>query len=657
MRVHKWLDSEWVQILLITGLAATLRLVALTRLPPGLYHDEAFNGLDALQVLQGSFPIFFEANNGREPLFIYLVAVAVRLLGRTPLALRSVASLLGILTVPAGFLMAREWLSRRVAVLTAIITCGTFWHLNLSRIGFRAVGLPLFLALWLWQCGLGLHRSRRRHWMLAGFFLGLGGYTYIAARFVPVALVLWIAYWALRRQPIPWAGLFLMGLSALVVSAPLLAYAARNLDLILSRSSQVSIFSDSINGGDLWGALTRNVLGTLGMFNWRGDFIPRHNLPYRPVFDPLMGLMLLLGLGVCVRTIRRRQEPALLLAVALTMLLPTLLAEGAPHMLRAVGVLPVLFVFPAIGLNALGEWIAARRSPGWAVALVALALVSSCLITTYDYFVRHAPSEDVYYNFEAGAAELAVDINDFLSADSAGDSDSGTGQPNGDRLVLLEERLWNDWASLRLLIPESAGLVLINDSTLLGRGDNTAVRLVVWPFEDFSRYLALLPTDRLISVREGPLERGDLEDKARRLCLTFEAVSAKARPDNLRVPLEHGITLLGAEVERTERQVWVRLLWQASQALTTDYSVFVHLKAGNQPLAQSDSYPAQGYYRTGLWRPGDTVVDEHILTAVLPEDRPLVLNVGMYSLQTMTRLQVLDATGAPGADHVVIPLP
>ncbi len=87
-------------VMTMTVIAAALRLVALDRWPPGLYHDEAFNGLDALRVLQGDTPIFFTANNGREPLFIYLQALSVALFGRSPGALRLVSAIVGTLTIP-----------------------------------------------------------------------------------------------------------------------------------------------------------------------------------------------------------------------------------------------------------------------------------------------------------------------------------------------------------------------------------------------------------------------------------------------------------------------------------------------------------------------------------------------------------------------------
>ncbi|MBC7256327.1 MAG: glycosyltransferase family 39 protein, partial [Chloroflexi bacterium] len=157
----------------ITALAAGLRLAWIGSLPPGLYHDEAFNGLDALRVLAGERPIFFEANNGREPLFIYLTALSVGLLGRTPGALRIVSAIIGTLTVPAAYGMARSlWERHRLALLTAALAALNVWALNLSRIAFRAVLLPFLSAGMLAFLGQGL---KRKPWAMvaAGAFCGL----------------------------------------------------------------------------------------------------------------------------------------------------------------------------------------------------------------------------------------------------------------------------------------------------------------------------------------------------------------------------------------------------------------------------------------------------------------------------------------------------
>ena len=61
-------------MLLAVGLAAALRFYRLGEWPPGPYRDEAYNALDALDVLRGQHALFLPANNGREPFYIYPVS-------------------------------------------------------------------------------------------------------------------------------------------------------------------------------------------------------------------------------------------------------------------------------------------------------------------------------------------------------------------------------------------------------------------------------------------------------------------------------------------------------------------------------------------------------------------------------------------------------
>ncbi|MGQ9492827.1 MAG: ArnT family glycosyltransferase [Anaerolineae bacterium] len=657
-RIQRLLSTQCLLLLAVTALAALLRLYALQRLPPGLYHDEAYNGLDALDVLQGVRPIFFEANNGREPLFIYLVALSVSFLGRSPLAIRLVAALLGVLTVPAAYLMARELLGQREALFTALVTAIAFWHLNLSRVGFRAVSLPLLAAVCLWLFACGLHRRRWYYFVLCGFFLGLSFYTYLAARFLLIFFLLLIAYLIWRRQTIEPSRLLLLGAIVFVTALPLLLYALRHLDTFLVRSAQVSIFNPAINQGDVIGTLLHHLGKTLGMFNWRGDFIPRHNMPYRPVFDPPMGALFLLGLVISLARARQHQEYAFLSIYCFIMLTPTILAEDAPHFLRAVGVLPVLFAFPAIGLNWTWEAVQARTSRGAASLLAALLIGISLYATVHDYFLCYVRSETVYYHFETGAVELAAEINRFTGIGWC--YESGLRVPSSpalpQRRVYLDSRLWRDWTSLRYLVPESTSVILFGSNTTQWPPVEDAW-LVVWPYTEYYSYLSLLPAGSLISVREGPWERGDLEQEARLLCIIYEAEPASRVPANLRAHFEQGVELLGYELRRESEGINLRLFWRTEATLNMDYTVFVHLKQGEQIVAQSDSYPAQGYYPTHLWRPGDVIADDHLLTIPPSKVRDCTFAVGLYDLRTMVNLQVLDENGQPYANAVTIPLP
>ena len=108
---------------MLIGLTAVfLRFYQLGTLPPGLYRDEAFNGLDAVRVLHGEHPLFFPANNGREPTYIYLVAAAIGLLGQTAVAVRLPAAVIGSLTTWVVYKLADSWFGRGVGLLTGSLS-------------------------------------------------------------------------------------------------------------------------------------------------------------------------------------------------------------------------------------------------------------------------------------------------------------------------------------------------------------------------------------------------------------------------------------------------------------------------------------------------------------------------------------------------------
>ncbi|MCB9431761.1 MAG: glycosyltransferase family 39 protein [Ardenticatenaceae bacterium] len=304
-------------MLMLIGLTAVfLRFYQLGTLPPGLYRDEAFNGLDAVRVLHGEHPLFFPANNGREPTYIYLVAAAIGLLGQTAVAVRLPAAVIGSLTTWVVYKLADSWFGRGVGLLTAWLWATTFWPVHLGRIGLRVGMLVPLLALTFWLATLAHRRPSRWLWLVAGAVYGLSFYTYLAARFTPVLLLaalfylLWGGGW--RRL---WPGVGWFVVATAVILLPLLLLAWQNPALVLGRTGQVSVLNPAINGGDLLGTLWRKGWQALGMFVWRGDPIVRHNGLQssggncRSVFDLFMAVPFLLGVVVCLRQWRQPLSP------------------------------------------------------------------------------------------------------------------------------------------------------------------------------------------------------------------------------------------------------------------------------------------------------------------------------------------------------------
>jgi hypothetical protein len=121
------------------------------------------------------------------------------------------------------------------------------------------------------------------------------------------------------------------------------------------------------------------------------------------------------------------------------------------------------------------------------------------------------------------------------------------------------------------------------------------------------------------------------------------------------------IALLGYDLSGPVRSgvpLTVTLTWYAEGRPAGDYTVFVHLvnETGEQ-LAQHDGRPRYGRYPTSAWQPGDVVPDQHVLEVpVLADGETMLLAVGMYQLDTMTRLPVVGPEGPVLDDRIVLPL-
>ena len=414
---------------LIVLMAAILRLHALTDIPPGLHFDEAANGVIVRSIaFEGYRPLFIPSFTGKETLWFYLAAPLMRLTGPVTFSLRLTSAFLGILTVAAtGWLVRRLYPDdprRDTLALLAMAVLGVaFWHGVLSRLAFRAISQPLMQALslgLLWQ-GLRASRIRRRTgWLaLAGIATGLTAYTYLAARLFPIPLAAaWLTLLLSDRERLQrLRDLGVYGAGAALTFAPLGALFLRQPELFGTRIAQVAprTPAEALAG---WRAAP-------GMFFLSGDPLWRFNLPGRPLFGPVLALFFLIGLAeVVIGAIRtrdplRRARGALLIVWLPAMLAPTALATQAitPSNLRAVGLAPLIALYPALGIAALAGWLRQRggatlRRAGEIAAPAALALLVLLggPLTLRDT-LRWGHEPTLYYDNDGHVAAIAEYLN------------------------------------------------------------------------------------------------------------------------------------------------------------------------------------------------------------------------------------------------------
>ncbi|MDO8689522.1 MAG: hypothetical protein Q7R39_05850, partial [Dehalococcoidia bacterium] len=593
-----------------------------------------------------------------------------------------------IVTVALAYRFSREIFrncgkqaSRWAPLVSAFLLASSFWHITLSRIGLRAISLPmLMLAAYLlfWR---GYTTGKNRYYAASGAVLGLTLYTYIASRLAPLALVIFLLGGIFWRRAMPRAsgkGLALMGLALAAVAAPLAAYAVERPLIFWGRVASVSTLDTT--APSTWESFTR----TLGMFFVQGNYLDTTFDPgARPVFDWPMGATFLAGLVLSLAVlwvyrcrapgpgwlIPLRPEVCLFCLVWLSvMIVPSIFSYPAPHFLRTVGAAPVVYIFPAmaVGLALRGlSRISSRFRKRLGYLTLTVLVLASGANNLWDY-ARLATSDWYYYELDSDIYEMALYIKERTSSSNVaifGDTqlmrygtvraltsgsaafsfDSASAAPfppsEAEYLFLSKDAPSRDFG--RYLPPGPASFSL-NDS----RGKETVAGYRT-DGEEALEYNRTTPSAPLYWANRPPSEPNQSESPsvAGQIVLRGYGVAYSQSSD----PAQTG------ELQPGQR-FRVILAWEALQKPSQSYQISVKAFDGSgKGWAQSDSATGGGRYTTDKWTPGEWVYDMYDLTLdpAAPSGE-YHLEVTAYDTNSLHVFPILSDSGRTLSQHYIL---
>ena len=236
----------------------------------------------------------------------------------------------------------------------------------------------------------------------------------------------------------------------LIAALPLIIFFFNNTDAFWVRFEQV------FDQNEPTLSYFDSYLKTLGMFSILGDPYWRFNLPDRPIFNWFWSGLAVVGLLISLFRIFKESIPRLkaayllLFLIPFFMILPSSLAinEIIPSNLRAIGLIPFIYILPALGLITLlatfqapinriykGSARIVRRSPkleqipeelseSWATTpptltfVLLLILLVGGIRVSWVYFAQWSQRTDLYYENDADLVSVAqyledVDIDDL----------------------------------------------------------------------------------------------------------------------------------------------------------------------------------------------------------------------------------------------------
>lgn len=617
--------AERVVFILLLLLAAFLRLYRLSEVPPGIHNDEIVNTQIADQLRTGKpFSIFYEAGEGREGLYYPLLVASRALTAQVPHWYRLPSVGCSLLTILLVYQLSRRWFGPWAALVTTGGLAVAFWPVHLGREALRAVTLsPLAagMALALWR-GLEQPTPNKRsvQWfLLAGFLLGLAQYTYLAAHILPLFILLFIVYLAFFHRAhlcLHWRGLALLLITSALIAAPLALHVGNHWE----QQERITRLDEPLRAlltGDPRLVLSSTVV-TLGMFVWQGDPQSHYNLPGRPVFEPLGGLLFIGGVLIALLNMRHPAS-AFCLFWTMTGLLPTMLTQPTPHFVRAIGDLVTVFVFPGLAISKVEQKLGTKGRGVLAIALGFL-LIANVGLTFRDYFHRWPSLNEVRSFHHASLAEMAYYL------DHASDV-----TPVAACTPFLNEQHFF-WRTDRQALP-----YLLNRRDLEIRWYN-CLEAQLFPqdgrearylFGNELNFASFVPpawieqTQTIASFHDSRLLRLDVAERLN------PWLAKLSHPDASSLTFGKTMTFLGYQMEPDTPvaggTVEVLTAWQVLAKPPNDLVIFLHLSDdAGELVAQADAFTAL----TDTLRPEDVFVQRHIIE-LAPETSP-----GEYQLST-----------------------
>lgn len=619
--------------------AAVFRLFQLQDVPPGLARDETLNADIASFILEGRHALFFREGYGHEPLYHYIGAVFQALIGDNYLAIRLPSVFLGLLLVAATMVLARRlWRGRGsilVASLAGLFLAVSWWPIILSRVGLRPILEPVLLV-----CAF-LCWGKRPY--LAGFLLGLATYSYTAARVALVIPFLMLVYLFLFRRKLQvgrerFKGVLIIGVVAILVYLPL-GLTLRADPTLQERVNQLSGPLNALRAGD-FGPIWQTTLATMGVISFTGDPLSSYALPDVPLFGLLMNVLFYGGLLLCLSRIGRDSRYGLLLIWLGLGLLPSAAADDAPSLIRLVGVMPVVYLLPAMAVGWLYEWVEARfgdwrRESGrfspvvvGMIVLLPILLAANLLPTIRNGFQTWTSLADTRQKYQSVWLDISRHWRD-------------EGELLADSLVVADS--WYEPVKADSLRRDFGGEL---PARWVQQG-----RAVVFPGEGpallyVPEFAAPWPGVRETAGLGQPFYQSEMFPSFAVYDLRAESAALEHLVEVEFMPpgtAEATLTLLGWETRWVGETAELHLLtyWRVDGALAWDTMLFAHLWDGEgQAVAQHDTFDAAPL----TLRPGDRFLQLQVIqVGDLAEGLRLV--VGVYNLQAQSRWERVDGEG------------
>jgi 4-amino-4-deoxy-L-arabinose transferase-like glycosyltransferase len=410
--------TEILILLMVLGMAFSLRTVGLSTHPYPWSGDEASIGSEAIRILNGEVTNFFETGWSSQPNWSFVPTAFTEIIfGQNILAVRVTSVFAGALAVLFTYLAARELFNPAIALMAGAFLATLPYNVHFSRIGVHNVVDSLMSALIFWLLARGLNKDDPRYYYSAGAMAGLCIYTYAGTRLALILAVTTLVFIVIRQRGhlhAHWKHLASFVVAAIVSAAPQAAFFARHPDIFIGRLGQEGILFNgwlsqqaAQTGKSVLEILFNQFTRTTMVFIASpapGNTFNSPN-PYLTIFG---SILFLLGMGYALAYLSEPRHFIVLTWFWAVILFGGILTLNPPANTRMLMTSPPVAILMALGAYKIVEYLQKFRViPERAGALVFLAVV--CVITYQNInFYMFEYRNNMY--FQDANGEFAMEI-------------------------------------------------------------------------------------------------------------------------------------------------------------------------------------------------------------------------------------------------------
>lgn len=373
---------------LILFIGLIFRFWHLDLYPPSLNWDEISHGYNAYSLLKTgkdqwgvTWPLLNFRAYGDYPTTVnmYLTIPFISILGLTPIATRLPTAILGYLLIPISFFLSRILLkSTKYSLLVALMVALSPWTLFTSRQVLQSTVSLFFLLFGLLLSLLSFQKNKSPWLLIPGIFFWLfSSFAYHNTKIVaPLLLIFFLFHYRQNLLKIFYKNSKLLYFSIFTIIALLIPLSVNLLNPeSRARSNWVFILNDAainvINtkrgeysnptiGRLLTNkvtyfipAFTKNYLNFLdpNKIFFTGSAQHQYSIPGHGLIYPIAMPFFYLGFIFSIVNFRKQKLSRFLIIWWIIGLLPAALTTGDLPVLRAMTILPLPFIFIALGIE------------------------------------------------------------------------------------------------------------------------------------------------------------------------------------------------------------------------------------------------------------------------------------------------------------------